>query len=330
MPILVTGATGLVGNNVVRHLLSLGRDVRVLVRREAELRPLAGLTVETAYGDVRDATSVEKACDGVSAVIHSAAYLHIGRDRIDLQREINVTGTRNVARAAKKAQARLLHISTINALDVSPDKVPLDETTPGGRNTDCGYVRTKQEAEGVVRELIADGLDAIIVNPAFMLGPWDWKPSSGRMFIEVVQKQPLLAPRGGLSTCDVEDVAEALVTALERAPAGRQYILGGHNVTYFELWCRMARCAGSRPPFGRIGPIIGWAAGRFGDLRGRLNGTEGDLNSAGVRMSGLYHFYDSSRAMAELSYCIRPLEETLHRAYTWLVAQHFLAGSSRT
>lgn len=325
MSILVTGATGLVGNNAVRHLLRQGRTVRVLVREGADQRPLDGLPVERCFGDIRDAAAVRRACDGVSAVIHSAAYLHIGRENLELQRDINVLGTENVARAARLAKARLLHISTINALDVPADGVPLDETGHGTRNIACGYVVTKQEAEAVVRREIAAGLDGIIANPGFMLGHWDWKPSSSRMFIEVVRRRPLLAPRGGLSVCDIDDVTTALIQALDHSPTGRQFILAGHNVTYLELWRRMADCAGSRPPLGRIGPVISWGAGLVGDALARLRGWESDLNSAAVRMSGLFHFYSSDRAKAELNYCPRPLEETIRRTYAWLVQQRYFS-----
>jgi dihydroflavonol-4-reductase len=325
MSILVTGATGLVGNNVVRHLLRQGRAVRVLVREGADQRPLDGLAIERCYGDIRDAAAVSRAVAGVTAVIHSAAYLHIGRENHELQREINVRGTENVARSARLAKARLLHISTINALDVPADRVPLDETGHGSRNVPCGYVLTKQEAEAVVRREIADGLDGLIANPGFMLGEWDWKPSSSRMFIEVVRRRPLLAPRGGLSVCDIDDVTAALVQALDHSATGRQFILAGHNVTYLELWRRMAACAGSRPPLGKIGPVISWGAGLVGDALARLRGWESDLNSAAVRMSGLFHFYSSDRAKAELNYRPRPLEETIRRTYAWLVRQRYFS-----
>ena len=325
MSILVTGATGLVGNNVVRHLLQQGRAVRVLVREGADQRPLDGLSIERCYGDVRDADAVTRACAGVTAVIHSAAYLHIGREKLALQREINVRGTENVARAARLAKARLLHISTINALDVPADGVPLDETGQGRQNVPCGYVLTKQEAEAVVRREIANGLDGLIANPGFMLGEWDWKPSSSRMFIQVVRRRPLLAPRGGLSVCDIDDVTAALIQALDHSPTGRQFILAGHNITYLELWRRMAACAGSRPPLGRIGPVISWGAGLVGDTLARLRGNESDLNSAAVRMSGLFHFYSSERAKAELNYRPRPLEETIRRTYAWLVQQRYFS-----
>ncbi|MFO0902702.1 MAG: NAD-dependent epimerase/dehydratase family protein [Pirellulales bacterium] len=324
MLILVTGATGFVGNNVTRLLLAHGHTVRVLVREDADPRPLHGLAVERVLGDIRDPEAVERACAGASAVIHAAAYLHIGHRRYAYQREINVGGTRNVVKAARQSQARLLHISSVDALGVRRDGVPADESTPRVGNTPCGYVKTKQQAERMVLEAAREGLDAVVLNPGFMLGPWDWKPSSGRMFLEVVHKQPLFAPHGGASVCDVEDVAKGIVAALLRAPSGRQYILAGFNLTYFEIWRRMAALAGSRPPRLRVGYIIPLVAGLAGDVLGMIEGSEGTLNSMVARMSGLEHFYSSARAQAELGYENRSLDETFRRAYEWMIERHGL------
>lgn len=326
MPILVTGATGLLGNNIVRQLLAQGRPVRVLVRPDADPRPLDGLDVEVVEGDVRDAESVRRACHLTEGVIHAAALVHIGHTRTALQREINVEGTRHVAEAAQLCQIRLVHVSTINALGVARGIQPFAEDTLRAPNVHCGYVSTKRASEEVVRELLPHGLDAVIVNPSLMFGPWDWKPSSGQMFLQVVQRQPLLAPPGGVSICSVEDVADAVIAALDLAPTGRQYILAGHNVTYLALWQQMAQLAGSRPPQGSFGPLVALAAGFLGDLLSHLGGSEGEVNSVAIRMSRLHHYCDSNRAITELRYRIRPLEETLERAYEWLAEHHQLRG----
>src|SRR4051794_16147578 len=107
---LVTGATGLVGNNVVRQLLDAGETVRVLVRASSNLRGLDGLAVEKAIGDVRDAASVAAACQGIERVIHAAGYVHLGWSQLDLHRQVNVEGSRNVAIAARQAGIRMVHI----------------------------------------------------------------------------------------------------------------------------------------------------------------------------------------------------------------------------
>ncbi len=212
---LVTGATGLVGNNVVRRLAEQDFAVRALVRSLDNTRPFEGLPVELRLGNVLDLPSVREACQGVAAVVHAAGVVRIGWTSAGGMSEINVRGTGNVALAAREVGARLVHVSSVNSLAVlDHPAAAATETTPWtGKEVPCDYVRTKRGADEQVAEQIALGLDAVCVHPGFMLGPWDWKPSSGRMLLAVATKSPPLAPSGGVSVCDVRDVAEVVVRA---------------------------------------------------------------------------------------------------------------------
>jgi len=178
---LVTGGTGLVGNNVIRMLADQGRRVRTLVRERSGDRELAGVDVERTVGDVTDPEAVRQAVAGARVVIHSAAMVHVGWRRLADMRRVNVEGTRLVAEAARREGARLVHVSSVNALGLTGNATPANEEIPFGNTIECPYVITKREAEQVVLDEVARGLDAVILNPVFMLGPWDWKPSSGRM-----------------------------------------------------------------------------------------------------------------------------------------------------
>jgi dihydroflavonol-4-reductase len=318
MSFLVTGATGLLGNNIVRLLLARGAAVRVLARQSSDPRPLEGLPIEIAQGDVRDADSVRRACQGISTVIHSAAFVHIGWTRRAEAEAINVGGTENVARAVRDAAARLVHISSIDALAIGSRAAPADEETPLNASVPCPYVDTKRAAEVVVQQLVADGLQAVIVNPGYMIGPWDWKPSSGRMLLQVARGWAFVAPPGVNSFCDPRDVADAILTAAERGAVGRRYALAGENLTYFEAWRIFARVAGARAPwFTPPGPLTMYVAGRFGDLKTKLTGREGDINSAGVALARMPRYYSSARAERELGYRRRNLEESARDAWAW-------------
>jgi dihydroflavonol-4-reductase len=216
MKVLVTGATGLVGNNVVRLLLENEVPVRALVRATADPRPLAGLDVDIVEGDVCDARSVAEACRGVDAILHAAGFVQIGWTGLSTFTAINVEGTRQIAEAARAAGCRMVYVSTINTIGVSSRERPADEQWSAGPNIRCPYVVTKQQAEEVVMEYAARGLDAVIVNPALMFGPWDWKPSSGRLLLEVAKLAVTVSPPGGSSVCDVRDVAQGILLALKR------------------------------------------------------------------------------------------------------------------
>jgi dihydroflavonol-4-reductase len=318
---LVTGATGLVGNNVVRLLVEQGEKVRVLVRSStagsANARALEGLPVEICLGDVCQPDTVRQACRGVQRVVHAAAVVQIGWTGLESQRAVNVGGTRNVVDAAAAEGARLLYVSTVNTLGLGDHEHPADEETPVGESVACPYVITKREAEKLVMERVAQGLDAVVVNPAFMLGPWDWKPSSGRMMLQVATGWAKLAPPGGNDICDVRDVAAGILTALDRGQRGRRYILSGEYLSYLEAWRMFARITGVKPPWFAAYPPGLWVYGHAGDLWGKITGREPELNSAAVELSKLEHHFSYARAAAELDYRPRPANDAAEAAWAW-------------
>jgi dihydroflavonol-4-reductase len=328
MKYLVTGATGLLGNNIVRQLLAAGEPVRVLARTASDPRPLAGLNVEVAQGDVRDAASVVQACQGIDAVIHSAGYVHIGWKHLDLHTAINVEGTRNVATAAREAGARMVHVSTVNALGLGPLDSPADEDSALPGIEQVPYVLTTRAAEEVVLSEVSRGLWAAIVHPATMFGPWDWKPSSGQMLLEVT-RFCLLAPVGSASFCDVRDVAGATVGAVERGQSGRRYILAGHNLTYRDFWQRIAALVRKRGPRLPMGPVFRAIAGPVCDLRTAVTGRETAANSAALAMGRQSHCFSSARAERELGYSIRPLDQTLADAWQWFGEHGYLSTGGK-
>ncbi|MCP4190615.1 MAG: NAD-dependent epimerase/dehydratase family protein [Planctomycetaceae bacterium] len=318
MTYLVTGGSGLLGNNIVRALLDQGVRVRVMVRESTDLTPFEGLDVEQAIADLRDGAAISRCVDGVDCVIHAAADIHIGWSNLEQQRLINVEGTRLIAQAARHADARMVHVSSVDALAAGSRDTRINEDDPVGPKVPCTYVVTKREAETAVIDEQSKGLRANIVNPGFMLGPWDWKPSSGQMILAIAQRWVPIAPVGGMSVCDVRDVAKAIIQIPEQDQMGRRYILAGTNITYLDAWRLFAQVTNRPAPKFRMGPLIRWGAGMGGDLVTRLTGQEGEVNSALIRMSSLFHYYDSTRACQELNYKIRPIEQTVSDAWSWL------------
>jgi dihydroflavonol-4-reductase len=321
---LVTGATGLVGNNVVRMLLARGEPVRAFVRSHASSdRALMGLPIEVRRGSLSDEAAVQAAVDGTRIVVHSAAMVHCGwRHRAEMM-EANVEGTLIVAAAARRAGARLVHVSSVDAIGLRSDGAPADEDTPPGGMPECPYVVTKRDAERVVHEEIARGLDAVIVNPVYMLGPWDWKPSSGRMLLEVGAGKGLFAPPGANDFVDVRDVAGGILAAAERGRTGRRYILGGHSMSYLDAWRLFARVAGRMQPLGIAPLTLVRAAGVAGDIASLCTRRELPVNSAATKMSTLPHNFSCLRAQRELGYGFRSLESTVSDAWEWFLDHGF-------
>lgn len=322
---LVTGATGLVGNNVVRLLLARGEAVRVLQRDQSDPRPLAGLDVEIARGDVRDAAAVAQACQGVERIVHAAGYVHIGWTGAETHRAINVEGTRNVVAGAIAAGARLVHVSSVDTLGYGTKQKPADEETAPSDKMRIPYPLTKIAGERLVLDACQRGqLNGVIVNPVYMFGPWDWKPSSGRMLLEVARNKGLFAPPGGNDICDVRDVAAGILAAAERGAVGRKYILGGEPMSYLQAWRMLARLTGGVPTLVKVDPITITIAGWCGDLIGRVTGRERDLNSAAIEITRKPHHFTCQRAVAELGYSPRPASEAMLAAYEWFCEHGYL------
>lgn len=319
MKVLVTGATGLVGANVVRQLLHDGYDVRVGVRASSNKMGIAGLEVEEVPLYLERSETLAEAVTDCEAVIHAAAAVWVGRTGRSMLYQANVVGTDALLRASADAGVRrFVHVSSVDALGIRSLDRPADEdVAPNMGFLDCAYVDTKREAEVVVRRWVEEGMDAVIVNPAFMLGPWDVRPTSGTLLLEVAAGKGLLAPHGGNCFVDVRDVAWGISAALDRGRTGRNYILGGVNLTYFDAWTWIASVTGGPAPMARAPRIASWLVGQAGGLWGRVTGTEPPVNPVTEAMGQLPHYFDSARAHRELGYPATDLDRALHDAWAW-------------
>lgn len=326
MRIFVTGGTGLLGNTILRQLTAEGVSLLALVRGEPDPKVFAGIETKFVIADLNDIDSIDQAVRQCDGVIHSAGFIHLGWREREASMRVNRDGTANLVNACLKYQRKIVHVGTVNTLGLGSRDFIASETSPldhAGGQVPCSYVDSKRAGVSEVQRGVAEGLEAVVVHPGFMLGPWDWKPSSGRMMVEVGKSWKPLSPSGGCSLCDARDVAAGTIAALRRdIPSGREFALAGHNLTYLELWRRMAAHMGTRGPWMKAGPLNLMAAGIAGDLWATAvspwGGREPDLNSAAIRMSRQFHWYDSARACAELGYEIREAEESLADAARWL------------
>lgn len=323
--ILVTGGTGLLGNNIIRKLLDDGQQVRALVRSTADSRAFENLDVEIVKGELSDASALSAAVDGCTAVIHAAAMIHLGWEKQAESREVNVVGTLNLAQACVKHGARLVYVSTVNTLNAAPAvDQPLDESNQGGVPlAKCAYVVSKTDAERAVMEMVSGGgLNAVVVKPGFMLGPYDWKPSSGRMMLEVAKAPLVAAPPGGCSVCDVRDVAAGAIAAIENGAPGETFILAGENISYADFWRKLREVAGKGTFVYRLKPRVQLLGKAIDAFRKVIPIREGDVNGASIQLGCLFHCYDSSKARQQLGYTNRPMAETLQSAWEWLSKHH--------
>jgi dihydroflavonol-4-reductase len=334
MTTLVTGATGFVGSHVARQLAGAGHRVRVLVRPGGNLQALADLPVERCDGDLRDATSLERAMQGVRQVFHVAADYRLWAKNPSEIYESNVEGTRRLIEiAARRGVERIVYTSTVATVAV-PDhdragtKALPNEDTQATLGQMIGhYKRSKFLAELEAKKAAAAGVPVVIVNPTTPVGPGDWKPTpTGRIIVDFLNGKMPAYVDTGLNVADVEDVAAGHLLAAERGRIGERYILGGRNMTLKQILGALAAITGRPAPRVRLPHAVALAAGYVDEWLSRLTGREPRIPVEGVKMSRHRMFVASDKAERELGYRAGPVEAALDRAVRWYEACGYVGG----
>ena len=318
MTTVVTGASGLLGHNLVRLLLDEGRTVRALDR---EFIAFDGLDAETVTADIRHPDALRPAFEGADVVYHLAALISLSRDDAHPVHETNVVGTRNVARACLAAGVRrMVHISSIHALSALPLDEPIDETRPLTTDDDClPYDRSKAAGEQEVRAAVADGLDAVIVNPTSFIGPHDYRPSHmGGALLKLARgKLPMLFD-GGFDWVDVRDVAQGALAAEKRGRTGESYLLSGRWCSLRDLGRMVAEAAGVPAPRLHLPLWLARLALPFFAIGARLTRRPSLYTRDTLDILQRHRLVCHDKATRELGYEPRPLEATIRDTVAWL------------
>ena len=324
MRTLLTGATGLIGANLVRALLRAGERPRVLLTPGSDARSLAGLDVDRVSGDVRDAHSLAKAMTGIQRVFHAAGHVRFDDAGRLLLMTINVEGTRQVLQAARSAGVRrLVHVSSSVAVGHGTLDRPATEGDPPPDRT-TPYAESKRAAEELA---LGDwgGLEITVCNPTFVVGAYGTGPTSAEVVRLVASGLVLAYPPGGANFVNADDVAEGLVLAMRAGQPRTRYVLGGENLTHLEFLTQIAEECGQRPP---AFPLPRWAArslGRTGDLLGALSSARlGWVNTPFLRQLFEPAYVISSLAQRTLGYRPRPVRHGIRDALRWYQEQQLL------
>ena len=327
MRVFVTGADGLLGNNMVRLLLDAGHQVKVFIQEGKDLGYLTDLTIEASYGDLLNYEQLRDAMKGSEVVINAAAVTDTWPNQGPLYWKVNVDGVKNVIQAVKENQvARLIHVGTANSFGPGNLENPGNETTPfDGARYKLDYITSKYEAQKIVlNEIKENNLPAMIVNPTFMIGPYDVKPSSGKMIISVIQgKVPGYAP-GGRNFAYVRDVAQAIVNAVTMGRLGECYILGGTNLSYKQMFGKIASIFNVKPPKLGIPAFAVLIYGRILSIVGNMSGKEPVISYPLGVISNELHYYSSAKAVKELNMPQTDIEFAINEAVDWFKQENYL------
>jgi dihydroflavonol-4-reductase len=340
--VLVTGASGFIGGAVARVLLARGLHVRALLRpgampnvpdpraaeprapeprapepRAPEPRAPEPRAIEVVRGDLRDAGSVRAAADGCTAIFHAGGLYSFSAGAGELH-ATNVAGTRNILAAARDVRARLVYTSSISTIGGVRGGATPDEQQEATGPAPGHYKDSKARAERLVRDDIARGLDAVIVNPTFPIGWGDVKPTpTGAVIRDFLAGRLPAYLDTGMNVVDVDDVAEGHWLALERGRRGERYILGNANLTMRELLEELARLSDRKPPRLRLPYAVALGLAHLdrvvsGGLRRRPR-----VPLEGVRTAHEIRFASSARAVRELGLPQTPVRAALAKAVRW-------------
>ena len=318
---LVTGATGFIGGNLVRELLSDGHEVRALCRSGADMTSVEGLDVEVAVGDVRDRASLGRAMEGRKALFHTAALYSLWSPNPGDFAKTNVEGTENILDAAMEAGVgRMVYTSTASGFGHwKGGPIPNESSRCTPDEIVDGYHRTKFLAEQKVLEYCARGLDVVIVNPTAPVGPWDPKPTpTGRIVLDFIRGRMPAYIDTGINIVDVRDVARGHILAYEKGRTGERYILGNRNVTLKELFEALGRVTGMSAPRVKLPYRLAMTLAQVDLLFSvKLLSKAPRIPVSGVRMARHPMYFDCSKAVSELGMPQTPIEEALRDAVMW-------------
>lgn len=326
MNIGVTGASGRIGNLLVRRLIESGHTVSILSRRNPD--SLAGLPLHRVQGDILDQHTLDHWVQGCEVVYHLAAIISVQGDRSGKVQEINVEGTRRVLEACRRhGVRRVICFSSVHAFNQHPQNEPLDETRPLAFHSKMAYDRSKAESLALAMHFaIEKKPEVVALCPTSVIGPYDFEPSlSGRMLLDFYHRKiPVLVP-GGFDWVDVRDVVDAGLAALERGRNGEAYLLSGTYVTVAELARRVGDITGVATP---ALTVPNWllraslpAVGLYAAITSRPPLYTGEmldtLQQGAIQVS-------SEKARRELGFSSRPLNDTIADAYDWFRANRYI------
>lgn len=324
---LVTGATGYLGVDLVRALRAQGRDVRALARSDAGAARLDGLGAEVVRGDVTVPDSLGPAVAGVSRVFHLAGVVAHRAREDDRLRSVNVDGARNTLAACRAAGVeRVVFVSSVAA--VGPAATPAHPRDEGawmidgddGR-PDFRYARSKAAGEQLALEAAADGLDVVVANPGFAIGPGDVHRVSSWPVEEYLRGRLRFTIDGGLSYVDTRDIATGLLLTEERGRTGERYILTNDdgNLSHRDFFARVGSVTGKPRRQLHLSKDLARPLLRAGTaLRLPL-----PLDTDELASSSRWWFYTAAKARRELGFETRPVDDTIRDTANWLLTDGY-------
>lgn len=317
--ILITGGSGHIGNVLARLLLKRGYKVGIIDRDPCSDPAIADLPVEFFQGDIRDKDFLLSTFKQAECVCHLAGLISIVPTKKNLLYDVNVEGTKFVTEACLEAGIkRLVYTSSIHALHEPKKGIPIIERIAKVKNVLGEYAKTKVQATEIVLEAVKKGLDAVIVYPSGVIGPFDFKNSEmGTLIREAPNYSKFFYVDGGYNFVDVRDVAKGIVSALEKGKKGEDYLLGGSDISIQELFTALSNLTNTQGPRVKIPQNIVKLVVPLAEIFYQVFNKKPLLTKYSFDVLNSNYMIDSSKAIKEIGFKTRDIVETIKDTLDW-------------
>ncbi len=325
----VTGSTGIVGAHVLFELLQRGARVKALRRTSSNVEMVRRVfgyysgqadalfdRIEWVYGDLEHAESLYDALEDVHHVYHCAALVSLDPADDEAMRRANVDGTAHLITQCRKANiGKFCFVSSSAALGKPASGEGLvDENTPFQVTYDLsGYARSKYESEQVVWQAIAEGLNAVIVNPVVIIGPGDWERSSARLIPQIWKGFPAYTT-GVTGFVDARDVGRAMIALMQSDIQGERFVLCAESCSFQHTFNLIADALGKRRPFIRAPKWLGELSWRFSALFSYITGKPAAVTRVSVSSAYCRYYFSNEKIRRAIGYEFIPLGESVRHA----------------
>jgi nucleoside-diphosphate-sugar epimerase len=322
--ILITGATGFLGAELAQQLTSQGLRVRALKRESGNIPGLlkGNPNIEWFTADINDLATLEEAFQGITQVYHCAALVSFDPKDKAKMIHVNIEGTSNVVNLCVEHGTRLLHVSSVAALGEPKKNQQITEDDYWEYSPHVHtYAISKYEGEMEVWRGIAEGLEAVIVNPSVIIGANAGYQGSGALF-KLVQDGLSFYTNGSTGLVDVTDVAKCMIELMNSGLQAERYTISAANLTYKELFSSIAEGFGLKPPTREAKPWMLGIAWRAAKLATFFSGRSFGLTSDTVRSSTSYSYYSNDKIKNTTSIAFKPLDQSIREVCAALIKNH--------
>lgn len=328
MEILVTGPDGVLGSNLVRELLKRNYSVSVLLEPGKDPITLKDLPIKRFFGNILDKEAIESAFINKAIVFHCAASTSMFPARNEIVNKVNIEGTQNVIDAClKHSIERVIYVGTANSFGYgSTHDNPGKEGNPYvSHKYGLDYMDSKYNAQELILKAVKEqNLPALIVNPTFMIGPFDSRPSSGAMILGIYNQKVPGYTAGGKNYVAVKDVATAMANAITMGRIGECYIVGNVNMGYKEAFETIAKTIGVKAPTRKLSTTMVTTYGALNSFFAKLFGYYPAVTKELAIISTENHFYSPEKARNELQMPVTPIEQAIQECYEWFDQNGYL------